>query len=101
MSEIPAVVWTGVILAVVHMALCHVLLARVKKENPQAYEKSGAFHLFLNNTPHSTLLFWKWLCTSVPNSLSTGTRTLVWVIRAFTLVFLCWFATQVGGMFWR
>lgn len=101
MNEIPADIWTGVALAVAHMALCHVLLARVKRENITTFEKVGAFHLFWNNTPRSTWLFWKWLCSSGPNSFSAGTRILAWTVRLLTVVFLVWFLFQIGSIFWR
>lgn len=100
MNEVPAVVWVGVAMALAHMALCHVLLERVKRENMTAFEKMGAFNLFWNNTPRSTWLFWKWLCSSGPNKFSTGTRILVWVVRLLTVVFLGWFLFQVRFIFW-
>lgn len=100
MNEVPVVVWIGVAMAVVHMALCHVLLERVKRENATMFEKMGAFHLFWNNTPGSTWLFWKWLCSSGASNLSVGTRILTWAVRLLTVVFLGWFLVQIGSIFW-
>ncbi len=101
MSEVPSAIWIGLILAVFHMALCCVLLTRVREESRNDFEELGEFHLIWNNTPQSTVLFWKWLCSTKPHRLSTGTRILVWVIRATTLAFLCWFGLQILSMFLR
>jgi hypothetical protein len=99
MNEIPNAVWVGVAMAIAHMVLCHLLLRRVKRENMAAFEEMGAFDLFGNNTPRSTWLFWKWLCSSAPNGFSTGTLVLAWITRLLTALFLCWFAFQVQLIF--
>ena len=101
MNEIPTVIWVGVALVVIHMALCHVLLQRVKREDATAFVKMGAFHLFWNNTPNSTWRLWKWLCSTEPNIFSAGTRILVWLIRLLTVVFVVWFLFEAASIFLR
>ena len=100
MNNIPMNFWIATCIVVVHVVLCHFILERVKRENPPAFERMGSPHLFLNNTPGSTWLFWKWLCSSDPNSFTVGTRTLAWIIRLLTVVFLGWFLFQVVAIFW-
>lgn len=98
MSEIPNGVWIGVALAVAHLMLCQLLLMRVKKESLDAFEKLGEFHIIWNNTPRSTVLFWKWLCSAAPQGLSTGIQLMVWSVRLLTLFFFGWFFVFVGGV---
>ena len=91
MNEIPMIIWVGIALAAIHMALCHILLQRVKHEDAMAFAKMGGFHLLLNNTPDSTLRLWKWLCSAEPNNFSVSIRILVWLIRLLTVGFVGWF----------
>ena len=94
MSDIPVGIWVGILLAMLHMWLCHMLLERVKRENTATFHKMGEFHLFLNNTPRSTGLFWKWLCSSAPTNENDGIVRLAGTLRILTVVVLAWFVVQ-------
>ena len=98
MNQFPLTIWIGVAIAGLHMALCHVLLERIKRENKRVFEEMGSFHLFWNNTPRSTWLFWKWIFSSGANQFTAIVRILTWVIRLISVLFLIWFAVQVGTL---
>lgn len=82
--------------AIALMILMAFVVRRIRLENPDLWRQLGSPALFKTGDFSTGVGFWTWLFSvRQSRSLADGTRTLVWILRVATILYLCGFAYMV------
>lgn len=99
MNEPPITFWISFALTIAALALCQVLFSRLEKHHRITFEKLGSPNLFANNTPSNNRLFNRWLFSAEALTLDDAISSMVWTLRALTVILLLSFVWHALPIF--